>query len=259
MKSIAVGLLKRVPTRFVVLASSSPHSRRFLRPIVNRVMPECLTVVEVRSGPNAGCSLEIDPQREKYYWSGNHEPNVQRALIDVLRPGMTMWDIGAHIGFMSILAARLVGDQGRVHSFEPLPENRSRLQKSIELNKLSNVEVHPEAISRTEGTAVLRAHESSLMWSLGDGVSQDPGLKVSCTTIAAMTRLLGVPDVIKVDAEGHELEILRGAVEILGKQPTRLIVEFTNDQLRTEAEALLPNHRFDLVSTNHWMITCRHD
>jgi FkbM family methyltransferase len=216
---------------------------------VNRLAPKGLTWVEVRSGPAQGIELLIDARKEKFLWTGLHEPAVQRALTELLQPGMNFWDVGAHVGFFTVLGAQQVGEQGHVHAFEPVDENRRRLEAALDRNGCTNVSVHPLALSATTGEAVIHAHESSAMWSLaGDG----EGVAVHTETLDSLE--LPAPDVIKLDAEGIEVEVLRGGRQLLSEHRPQLVVEFTTAELVDEARALLPGYRFEQLERNHFVL-----
>src|SRR3954453_20560144 len=93
-------LIDRVPSGAVRAVTAHPRLKKLLRPLVNRALPDELTEVIIRDGPGRGLRLRIDPQREKYYWAGSHEPHVQA----VMASRGTVWDIGAHVGFMALIA-----------------------------------------------------------------------------------------------------------------------------------------------------------
>jgi FkbM family methyltransferase len=231
-----------------LFGTGSPLSR-VLRPLVNRLAPRGQAWVAVRSGPAQGVRLLIDTQKEKFLWTGLHEPAVQAALQELLRPGMTFWDVGAHVGFFTVLGSRLVGAGGAVHAFEPMNENRLRLDAAVAMNGCGNVSIHGVALASTRGEAVLHAHDSSAMWSLaGEG----KGATVATETLDSLG--LPPPDMVKIDAEGVELDVLRGGAELLSAVRPALLVEFTTAQLVAEARALLPQYRFEHLDGNHWLL-----
>jgi FkbM family methyltransferase len=163
---------------------------------------------------------------------------------------MTFWDVGAHIGFFTILGARLVGAEGQVHAFEPVAENRRRLQAALEKNGCGNVVIHPVALSSTAGTSVIHSHDSSAMWSLaGEG----EGVPVRTEMLDSVG--LPHPDVIKIDAEGVEVDVLRGGSELLREVQPPVVVEFTTAALVVEARPLLPGYRFEQLEGNHWLLS----
>ena len=163
---------------------------------------------------------------------------------------MTFWDVGAHVGFFTILGSRLVGERGRVRAFEPVGDNRARLAAAVEENGCGTVTIHALALSWKRGEAVLHAHESSAMWSLAGEGSE--GVTVRCETLDSLGQ--PAPDLIKVDAEGVELDVLRGGRELLSGVQPLLLVEFTTPALVEEARKLLPGYRFELLEGNHWLL-----
>ncbi len=248
-----VATLNAVPGPVAAWFRHDAWVARALRPLINRLVPAGPTWVAVRSGAAHGVRLLIDPKTEKYYWTGTHEVPVQEAMSRLLKPGMTFWDVGAHVGFFSLIAGRLVGVSGHVHTFEPMPDNRERLLAAVTRNKITNITVHAVALAATDGEAVLYAHASSLMWTLLPGHGQK-GLPVRCRTLDDVARSLPAPDLIKIDAEGAEVEVLRGGMQSLSRMRPRLIVEFSDDALRAEARELLPFYSFTRLAPSHWLL-----
>jgi FkbM family methyltransferase len=251
-----VELVNRVPG-FVAAPLHAERAKRAVRPWLNRLLPSDPTPVVVRSGPAKGVRLLIYPREEKYYWTGSHERPVQGALQRLLRPGMTFWDIGAHIGFFSCLAGRLVGTRGRVVAFEPQNDNRQRLIACLELNRLENVTVSDCALAATRGSVVLHAHHSSLMWTLIDELGEGEGLTVTACSLDDAAQTAPLPQVIKVDVEGAELDVLRGGATLLTRHKPTLIVEFSNEDLLTAAQNLFPFYSFESLTLRHWLLRAR--
>ena len=227
---------------------------RLFRPIFNWVLPDDVVEVTVRSGPARGIRILIAPKGEKFYWTGAHEQHVQAALARILEPGMNFWDVGAHAGFFSLLASRIIGDEGIVHAFEPQPDSRERLVGGIGLNSAANITVHPIALSNIEGDAVLHRHAHSPQWSLVPKRGETAGITVLCQTIDSMAETLGVPDVIKIDTEGAELEVIRGGLETAGRAHPTFVVEFSDEGLVDQARIMLPSYTFEYLGENHWLL-----
>ena len=127
------------------LYSMGPISN-LVRGGLNRLAPEGKTTVAIASGYLEGITIFLDLKSEKDLWLGTYEPELQQAIIEHVNPGMTVYDVGANIGYMSLLLSKTVGAAGRVYSFEVFPENVDRLQKNMRLNNFtSNVEIVPKA------------------------------------------------------------------------------------------------------------------
>jgi FkbM family methyltransferase len=255
-KPLALRALDRVPGRLASRVRQSPRLSGPLRPLVNRLVGDRPIPVTVRSGEARGLHVVIDPRHEKFYWAGTHEPEVQRALVDALSPAAVFWDIGAHIGFFSFLASRVVGSDGQVVAFEPLPANRTRLEQGIALNQLENVDVQPAVVCSAAGETTLRGHPQSTRWSLyPDDREALPGIRVRAVTIDEACRASRRPDVLKVDVEGAEIDVLRGAERLLSEHRPRMLVEFHSEQLLAEARGILPDYQFRPLGGTQWLLT----
>jgi FkbM family methyltransferase len=254
--SAVVKVFDHVPGFVAQRLHTNMLATRLLRPLINAVIPEREMVISVRSGLGAGLRVPILPQSEKYYWTGAHERHVQDTLADVLRPGMTFWDIGAHIGFFSMLASRFVTSSGRVDAFEPFPPNQIRFAKSLKLNQLENVCVHPIALGSRSGITQFHINDSSLMGSLVPQGDVAP-LPVQCLSADDAARTLEPPDVMKIDVEGAELDVLQGAGRLLLSVRPTVLIELTSIDMLVEARNLMPTYQCRHIGANHWLLTPR--
>jgi FkbM family methyltransferase len=251
-----VSMLGALPAPLARRCGPGSRLARLFRPVVNRVVPTDFTIVSVRSGAARGARLAVNLRHEKYYWTGAYEPAVQGALRRFLAPGACFWDIGAHAGFFTILGARLVGESGRVHAFEPLPANRTRLKQAVDLNGFAHVVLHGYAVGAAAGTQRLHAHPASSMWSLVSRGGSAASVMTPVFTIDGLVAELGAPpDLIKVDVEDAEVDVLRGGLDFLEARRPLVIVELS-DRV-AEARALLPFYSFESLSKSHWLLTAR--
>src|SRR5271170_3898838 len=96
--------------------------------VMLRLMPAGTRLaIRVRKGTGAGLRLSLDPRYEAQYAAGFHETVLLACLAAHLKPGDVLYDVGAHIGYISLVAARLVGPSGKVFAFEADPENAIRI------------------------------------------------------------------------------------------------------------------------------------
>ena len=139
-------------------------------------------------------------------------------LENVLHPGDVFIDAGASIGIFTVVASRLVGDAGRVLAFEPADGTIPVLHRNVQINRLGNVRIFKQALSDKEGTRELYHVYGAPTYSLG-GTGRDSELfeEVQVTTIdqAVRTANLGPVSCIKIDVEGAEELVLRGAKETI--------------------------------------------
>ena len=265
--SSIVRAMDRLPGSLASLARSDTFLARLSRPVVNRALPSGETVVTVRSGPGRGLRLAVMPRSEKYYWLGTHERHVQDALSRVLEPGMRFWDIGTHIGFITLIAAKLVGESGSVTAFEPMPDTRARLKRSIAANHFANINVRECAIADSAGTRMLCPPTAAgttgaetpegwtPMWTLVPDRAGDDGVSVECLRLDDIFEQDGPPDVIKIDAEGAEFAVLAGGSRLFEAQKPMLIIEMSDELVLNRSRALLPAYSFENLGENHWLLT----
>lgn len=249
-----VSLVNAVPAPIAACFRTNALVARLARPLINGLLPPGPVEVVIRSGAGRGLRLLVDPANEKYYWTGTYETAVQRAMARILSPGSVFWDVGAHVGFFSVLAARLVGDAGSVHCFEPMARNRERLLCAIELNEFENVLVHDCALAAESGEGTLQPRGSSSMWTLMKGNGETLGVPVRCYTIQELADELKLPDLIKIDVEGAELDVLRGGHRLLTQRRCAVIVEVSDKAFLNEARALLPDHEAEQLAPSHWLL-----
>jgi FkbM family methyltransferase len=152
---------------------------------------------------------------------GRYEVPKTRFLQDAIKSGMTVVDIGVNKGYFTLMAAALVGDHGRVHSFEPSPENCSWIRKSVTANGFGNISLHQMALSDTKGEAVLNLATTSGGHSILDATHARTGeaVSVATDTLDNVLSQHGVEsiDVVKIDCEGAELLVLQGARDVFRK------------------------------------------
>lgn len=173
-------------------------------------------------------------QSRQVFVGGTTEPNEFAFLDSVLRPGMVFIDAGANDGLYTLFAARRVGEQGRVWAFEPSAREFERLQRNIGLNSQGQVRAFPLALADFNGKAPLRIADAEHAGqnTLGDFVYHSVGLlrseTVDVTTLdeQAARRELPPINVIKLDVEGAEYRVLRGARGVLESSRPIVMLEY---------------------------------
>ncbi len=253
--SIVVRGLNLIPARGIKTLEALPRLKAAIRATINPLLPDGITEITVVAGAGRGRRLLINPRSEKFYWTGMHELVVQDALCEMLRPGLTFWDVGAHIGFFSLIASRILGLTGHVHAFEPVPQNAERFRRNIALNDVRNISVHEIALAASDADSVMHSHLSTLMWTLRRTEGDGNGVTVHCRTLDALAQELGPPDVIKIDVEGVECDVLRGGRRLFERGHPHLILEFADGIMPVEARNLLESYQIAKISQSHWIFT----
>lgn len=168
---------------------------------------------------------------------GRYEPLMTRCLQRALRPGMTFVDVGAHVGYFTMIAARAVGPQGRVVAIEADPDTCNHLRQNIGRNDLENVELRELAVGSGYGTVRLYRDPQgpgyNSIYRLP--MTRSEGIEVPQRPLDDV--LEGVrPDVIKLDIEGAELDTLKSAKRTLdGHRHLTLFVEINEERLAAAA------------------------
>jgi len=202
-----------------------------------RLVPrDSLTWVQVRRGPAQGLWLHLNPRTGRTYFEGAGEPEVQNALQQCLRPGMIFYDIGANIGFFSLLAARIVGKDGRVVAFEADPEIAARLREHVTRNDCRAISVEEKAVWSEPSTVFFARTDpaTSPDGGLGHIVATSVGdtIQLNAVSLDKYVQTVPAPDFLKCDVEGAEVEVFRGAQRLLTEKRPGIICEMHNDANR---------------------------
>jgi FkbM family methyltransferase len=175
--------------------------------------------IRISGGPIGGVrwSMAASPRR---YRSGNYEAERFTTIQKLVHPGDVFWDIGAHFGYASLIAGRIVGPSGAIVCVEPSPYNRWFLQKHLEWNGI-NATVLPYALGDQDDVKVrFGGEQTSTTFRIGQGSST-----VTVRTLPSLIEQyhLEPPTVIKLDIEGNESNALRAAADVLKPNMALLI------------------------------------
>lgn len=185
----------------------------------------------VRARTRSGSRMFVDlrsPIGRAIYMKGDFDPKVFEPLAQVLKPGGIFLDVGANIGFYSVMARELVGDSGAVHSFEIDPRPLRCLRQTISHAGWRNVYLHEMAAGDVDGEATLQQRDDSGHSSV---TRAGTGLRVKMTTLDSWSNNLeqGKVQAVKIDTEGGELPVLLGAKNLLKRHRPLLVCEVVDD------------------------------
>ena len=152
---------------------------------------------------------------------GMWEPDISSLLPKVLRPGMTFIDVGANVGYFPVMASKLVGASGRVFAVEPEPRNLALLRANLWRNGVRNCSVLPVAAYHQSGHVTMALNEEMRAAWIVPGY--DTTFLVPCAKLDDILVSRRV-DVMKVDAEGADHLVIRGAESLIAANPDILIV-----------------------------------
>ncbi|WP_242529326.1 FkbM family methyltransferase [Methylacidimicrobium sp. B4] len=196
---------------------------------------------------------------EKGFLTGRREEEFQEALSRAIQPGMSYWDIGANVGFYTLLGSQRAGPRGQVIAIEPDPENVRRLRAAVARNLLENVQVVETALSSCEGTMALERSGPMSHLRMGqEKLTAAETILVAVSTMEKLAERIGAPDVVKMDVEGAEIEVFRGMGPLLRERKPLFLVEFHSEELLAEARKLLPDYEFHPIDPGgHWRLEPR--
>jgi FkbM family methyltransferase len=238
---------------------------RLVRGELNRAAPTGLNPVTIAAGELAGMRLSLDLQTEKDYWLGTYETELQAALRELVQPKSVAYDVGANIGYISLMLARRVGPQGRVFAFEALPENVARLRENLALNAMEpQVTVVPGAVVDRAGTvSFLVAPSGGMGKAEGSAgrhdVKYNQAIDVTGLSLDEFVFKKGnlPPRLIKIDIEGGEVLALPGMRRVLEEIHPMILMELHGPEAAEVAWSVLraANYRICRMQVGFPMVT----
>jgi len=185
--------------------------------------------LKCRPLPGLEIHLRRSQRIERLMWAGAYERRLVELLKEIVKPSMTVLDIGANIGYIAAIAAGLVGQGGHVHAFDPNPDCYACLK--LNLGVLPQAHAHQLAISDYVGTLPLYLSENSEEQGWGsllkDAITVRETMDVPVTTIDDFVTRFEIRRVhlIKMDIEGNEMHALRGAQKLIVRDHPSIIAE----------------------------------
>lgn len=214
---------------------------RILRGVLRVIPPGA--IVPILQGPLRGVRWIVG-SGEHGFWLGSFEMHKQLLFAQALKPGDVVLDLGANVGFYTILASRLVGPQGKVFAFEPLHRNLTYLSRHLRLNQCTNVTILEVAVCDHVGTARFRPGETAQ----GGAISETGEIQVATTSLDALYQsgAIPAPHIIKMDIEGAEADVLVGGSEVLQKANPIIFLATHGDENEKNCLALLEKYQYQV-------------
>jgi FkbM family methyltransferase len=202
-------------------------------------------VIPIVQGPLHGTRWIVGSGNHGY-WLGLYESNKVRRFAAAVSDMRIVYDIGANVGYYSLLASRVLCQSAQIIAFEPDPRNIVFLRRHLEMNRIQNVRLVEAAVSDYCGEAMFQQEASRYMGAL----SQSGTLSVRTLSVDELIRSgeIPSPDVIKIDVEGAEKQVLGGAEETLRSKHPLLFVATHNAALHLECCQFLKSLSYRLES-----------
>jgi len=212
--------------------------------LLTRFLEGCEFVHTVDAGPASGLKYPITLPDDKGIWTGTYEVELATAIAGAVRQGDVCFDCGGWRGFFSGVMA--LAGASRVFAFEPLPANAAQLRKMIALNPDLPITLIEAAVTEQSGALEFVVMPESSMGKLTTSSFQQEnqsGQEIEVRAVA-LDELLAAgevppPAVMKIDVEGAELLVLRGAQKLLASHQAKLFMEIHSAGLARDCRALL--------------------
>ena len=179
------------------------------------------------------------------YWLGRYERGELAIFTSLIEKGATLFDVGAHVGYYTLVASRLVGATGHVVAFEPNPRNLRYLRRHITLNDCANVRIIAAAVADVAGRATFQEGTPDAEGSL----AADGTLDVETVTLDATaygTPGLAPPSVLKIDVEGAEQRVLLGAERLLAEAKPDILLSTHGRENYVGSQVILARHGYQV-------------
>jgi FkbM family methyltransferase len=203
------------------------------------VLPRVLLPDSTKIGPhilqtNHGFLMKIDPSKDagvelSLFQTGTYEKGTLYFIASCLNRDDCFIDIGANSGLMSIFASQCVGNSGKILAFEAHPETHELLQENIQLNHIENIDTFNFALGNETGKATIYDN-----WNVNRGGASlvihsenSTGFEVDVKTLDEVIQNDFQPKMIKIDVEGFEFQVLKGATNTIKNCKPILIIEFS--------------------------------
>jgi FkbM family methyltransferase len=230
--NVAAFAAKILPNSFKQAIYKLKPLARLIRRGLNRAAPTGLVEVKVAAGDLAGFTILLDMQVDKDYWLGTYEPELQSALRELIPAGAVIFDVGANIGYVSLLLAKAAGETGKVFAFEALPSNVDQLRHNVALNGMdAHVMVISSAVTQAPGPVRFLVHASGGMGKADGSAGRDDHYQsevtVPGTCLDEFVYAQGnpPPQVVKMDIEGGEVMALPGMRRVLAEARPLMLME----------------------------------
>ena len=238
--------VKRLIYKFKPLA-------KLLRGLLNQSAPQGQVKVTVAAGSLQGWELFLDLKLEKDYWLGTYETDLQQAVEQFVKPGSTAFDLGANIGYVSLVLSKAAGENGAVIAVEALPANFERLELNTTLNQPhARVTCLNAAVTDKAGPVEFLVHNSTSMGkALGSAGRQEQYGQVITLPGVTLDDLVfeqayPAPVVIKMDIEGGEVLAIEGMRRVLAEHHPLMMIELHGEEAADAVYTALAGAGYDM-------------
>lgn len=216
-----------------------------LRKASHRLLPGGTTAwARIQAGPVRDAWILLDVRGGSDFLAGNREPAVQKVLGEWLAPGQVFYDVGANAGYFCLVASKRMNGSGKIFAFEAEPDVTFRLRSTLERNGLGEVTVVEKAVWSASGEVKFDRGLGSPDRLVGHvtsagGADSADSIAVPAVSLDDFLRTAPPPDVLKCDVEGSEVEVFRGAANLLARHRPKVVCEVHSPENLETIQGLL--------------------
>lgn len=181
------------------------------------------------------------------YWLGTYEKEQQEIFEKKIKSGDVVFDIGANVGFYSLIASKKIGVKGKVYAFEPAPRNLYYLKKHFEINNCHNAILVSGAVSNKNDMVYFNDGDHPATGFLSNDTGNLLVPTFNLDELIENKKVLA-PNLIKIDVEGAEFDVLRGAIKLLNQYHPTIFLSTHNEKAHIECLSLLRSLNYKLNS-----------
>lgn len=244
-------LLNLLPVRVRKIIKHIPVLKQFQAFIFNKYLDGTEFAIAITGGPAKGLIFPVKLPQDKQMWVGTWELDFAKALQRYVKPGWVCYDIGGYKGYYAGVMA--LKGASEVFVFEPMPANTVKIKNLIELNPSLPICLKQYAIADITGKAQFKLMPEETMGKLETSLFQQKveavsELTVNCITLDELIKNgTPAPDFIKIDVEGAEELVLKGAINLLEEKKPFLMIEVHSPEIGKRCLTILEKY-YDSVT-----------
>ena len=245
LRSMAVSVARRLPTGFKGWVHTHPTLSRLARKAFADIVSVDGGIVEVESGPMAGVKLVVSEHVSHAHISGSYELETQRAIDRLISPEYVCYDLGASIGYLSLLMARKTK---QVFSFEPAPHAAAEFRRHIAANKFENISIITTPVSDSVHTVEFGLTDNAYGSRIVESGVECERLTLTTTTLDDFVSTNPAPNFIKMDVEGEEGRVFQGARTVLRDAQPVICCELHSEEAAREVQSILTEYGYHITT-----------
>lgn len=245
VKEGLIKIISKIPFGLRSRIKNIPGLKQVQSLLIKKLINNESFVATITGGPAKGLTFPVQMPQDKLMWIGTWELDFAEALQNNIKPGWVCYDIGGYKGYYAGVMA--LKGAAEVFVFEPMPANAAMINKLIRLNPDLPIHLKQIAVSDTTEKAVFKLMPEETMGKLNSSSFQQDEqemqqLVVNCITLDELIKTgIPEPDFIKIDVEGAEEFVLKGALEMLNRKRPLLMIEIHSLQIGERCMAILKN------------------